>query len=89
MASVDQMAGWVADPDVVYTTVPMKVMDFAAFMHKVGRLKRVPNSWKDMFFDGKPRRRRKLTLNPNTRRIRQPPDVPTGSSDTSAATPAC
>jgi NitT/TauT family transport system substrate-binding protein len=50
MATVDQMAGWVADPDVVYTTVPMKVMDFAAFMHKVGRLKREPNSWKDMFF---------------------------------------
>jgi NitT/TauT family transport system substrate-binding protein len=51
MGTVDQMSGWVADPDVVYTTVPMKVMDFAAFMHKVGRLKRVPNSWKDMFFE--------------------------------------
>jgi NitT/TauT family transport system substrate-binding protein len=51
MASVDQMAGWVADPDVIYTTVPMKVMDFATFMHNVGRLKRVPNSWKDMFFE--------------------------------------
>ncbi|HEX4365901.1 MAG TPA: ABC transporter substrate-binding protein [Rhodopila sp.] len=48
--SVEQMAGWVADPDVVYTTVPMKVMDFAVFMHKVGRLKRQPDSWKDMFF---------------------------------------
>jgi NitT/TauT family transport system substrate-binding protein len=51
MATVDQMAGWVADPDVVYTTVPMKVMDFAAFMHQVGRLKRQPDSWKDMFFE--------------------------------------
>ena len=50
-ATVAQMAGWVADPDVVYTTVPMKVMDFAAFMHQVGRLKRQPDSWKDMFFD--------------------------------------
>jgi NitT/TauT family transport system substrate-binding protein len=50
-ASVAQMAGWVADPDVAYTTVPMKVMEFAAFMHKVGRLKRQPNSWKDMFFE--------------------------------------
>jgi NitT/TauT family transport system substrate-binding protein len=45
-----QMAEWVADPDVAYTTVPMKVMDFAAFMHKVGRVKRLPGSWKDMFF---------------------------------------
>jgi NitT/TauT family transport system substrate-binding protein len=48
--TVEQMAGWVSDPDVVYTTVPMKVMDFAAFMRRVGRLKREPNSWKDMFF---------------------------------------
>lgn len=49
-ASLAQMAGWVADPDVAYTTVPMKVMDFVAFMHKVGRLKRQPGSWKDLFF---------------------------------------
>lgn len=48
--SVDQMTGWVSDPDVVYTTAPMKTMQFAAFMHKVGRLKRLPGSWKDMFF---------------------------------------
>jgi NitT/TauT family transport system substrate-binding protein len=45
-----QMTEWVADPDVAYTTVPMKVMDFAAFMHSVGRLKRRPESWKDLFF---------------------------------------
>jgi len=48
--SAEQMAGWIADPDVVYTTEPMKVMEFAAFMHSVGRLKRQPDSWKDMFF---------------------------------------
>jgi NitT/TauT family transport system substrate-binding protein len=51
MASVQQMAGWIADPDVVYTTVPMRVMDFVVFMHKAGRLKRQPESWKDMFFE--------------------------------------
>lgn len=49
-ATLDQMTGWVADPDVVYTTVPMKTHQFAAFMHRVGRLKRLPGSWKDMFF---------------------------------------
>jgi NitT/TauT family transport system substrate-binding protein len=48
--SVERMARWVADPDVAYTTVPMKVMDFVSFMHKVGRLKRQPDSWKDLFF---------------------------------------
>jgi NitT/TauT family transport system substrate-binding protein len=45
-----QMTEWVADPDVAYTTIPMKVMDFVAFMHKVGRVKHLPGSWKDMFF---------------------------------------
>lgn len=50
MATAQQMTKWVADPDVAYTTVPMKIMDFAVFMHRVGRLKRQPNSWKDMFF---------------------------------------
>ena len=49
-SGIEQMAGWIADPDVVYTTVPMKVMEFAGFMHKVGRIKRQPETWKDMFF---------------------------------------
>jgi NitT/TauT family transport system substrate-binding protein len=40
----------IEDPDVDYTTTPAKVMDFANFMHKVGRLKRVPDSWKGYFF---------------------------------------
>lgn len=49
-AGIELMAKWAADPDVAYTTVPMKVMEFAGFMHKVGRMKRQPESWKDMFF---------------------------------------
>ena len=50
-ATIAQMAGWVADPNVVYTTVPMKVMDFAAFPHRVGRLKRQSDRWTDMLFE--------------------------------------
>ncbi|HEX9464500.1 MAG TPA: ABC transporter substrate-binding protein [Alphaproteobacteria bacterium] len=49
-SSVDEIAKMVADPDVDYTTTPAKVMDFAGFMHKVGRIKRLPASWKDYFF---------------------------------------
>ena len=41
---------YAVDPDVDYTTTPAKVMDFAGFMHKVGRIKRLPASWKDYFF---------------------------------------
>jgi NitT/TauT family transport system substrate-binding protein len=50
IATLAQMTQWVADPDVSYTIVPMKVMEFANFMQKVGRVKRVAPSWKDMFF---------------------------------------
>jgi NitT/TauT family transport system substrate-binding protein len=39
----------IVDPDNVWTTVPQKAMLFAAFMHKVGRLKHMPESWKDVF----------------------------------------
>jgi len=48
--TVESLAHMVADPDVDYTTTPVKVMDTVAFMHKVGRIKRVPASWKDLFF---------------------------------------
>jgi NitT/TauT family transport system substrate-binding protein len=47
--SVDAMRDIIIDPDNVWTTVPQKLMVFAAFMHKVGRLKHMPGSWKDMF----------------------------------------
>jgi NitT/TauT family transport system substrate-binding protein len=48
--SVDALEKMVADPDVEYTTTPINVMAFVDFMYKVGRLKKKPNSWKDMFF---------------------------------------
>jgi NitT/TauT family transport system substrate-binding protein len=49
-STVDEITTMVADPDVDYTTRPDKLMDFAGFMHKVGRVKRLPASWKDYFF---------------------------------------
>ena len=48
--SLDALEKMVADPDVEYTTTPVHVMTFINFMHKVGRLKKKPDSWKDMFF---------------------------------------
>jgi len=50
-ASVDKFSDWVADPDVEYTTVPLKTLEFATFMHKVGRIKRVAPRWQDMYFE--------------------------------------
>ncbi|HEY4140451.1 MAG TPA: ABC transporter substrate-binding protein [Pseudolabrys sp.] len=48
--SLDALEKMVADPDVEYTTTPVNVMKFIDFMHKVGRLKKKPETWKDMFF---------------------------------------
>jgi NitT/TauT family transport system substrate-binding protein len=48
--SLDALEKMVADPDVEYTTTPVNVMKFIDFMYKVGRIKKKPDSWKDMFF---------------------------------------
>jgi sulfonate transport system substrate-binding protein len=40
---------YISDPDNVWTTAPQQSMEFATFMHKVGSIKRLPASWKDMF----------------------------------------
>jgi len=47
---LDALEKMVADPDVEYTTTPVNVMKFIDFMYKVGRIKKKPESWKDMFF---------------------------------------
>jgi NitT/TauT family transport system substrate-binding protein len=46
---VEAMQRMIIDPDNVWTTVPQKLMAFATFMHNVGRLKHLPNSWQDVF----------------------------------------
>jgi NitT/TauT family transport system substrate-binding protein len=47
---VDELARMVADPDVDYTTTPANVMTLIEFMHRAGRIKRMPGSWKELFF---------------------------------------
>jgi len=48
--ALDELEKMVADPDVEYTTTPVSVMKIVDFMHKVGRIKKKPASWKDLFF---------------------------------------
>jgi NitT/TauT family transport system substrate-binding protein len=48
--ALDALEKMVADPDVEYTTTPINVMKVVDFMHEVGRIKKKPGSWKDMFF---------------------------------------
>ena len=47
--SQSDMVKYISDPDNVWTTTPQQSMEFANFMHKVGSIKRLPASWKDMF----------------------------------------
>ncbi len=44
-----EMVKFISDPDNVWTTAPQQSMEFATFMHKVGTMKRLPSSWKDMY----------------------------------------
>jgi NitT/TauT family transport system substrate-binding protein len=48
--SADDLVAMIGDPDIDYTTTPANLMKHAEFMHKVGRLRRLPASWKDLFF---------------------------------------
>ena len=43
------LAKYISDPDNVWTIAPQQSMEFATFMHKVGTMKRLPASWKDMY----------------------------------------
>src|SRR5690606_6802209 len=38
------------NPDISYTLTPNNIMKYVNFMHKVGSIKVMPDSWKDLFF---------------------------------------
>jgi len=48
-SSEADMTRFISDPDNIWTTVPQQTMTFAGFMHKVGTMKRLPESWKDLY----------------------------------------
>jgi sulfonate transport system substrate-binding protein len=48
-SSHEEMIKFIADPDNIWTTTPQQTMTFAGFMHKVGTMKRLPASWKDLY----------------------------------------
>jgi NitT/TauT family transport system substrate-binding protein len=50
-SSVDDILEILNDPDNKYTLTPNNIMKYVDFMHKIGSIKTVPASWKDMFFD--------------------------------------
>lgn len=48
-STLTEMTKYISDPDNVWTTTPQQSMEFAIFMHKVGTVKRLPSSWKEMY----------------------------------------
>ncbi len=48
-ADKTRMTKMVADPDNVWTTTPQSSMKYLTFMHKVGTIKKLPASWKDLY----------------------------------------
>jgi NitT/TauT family transport system substrate-binding protein len=48
-STLEEMIKFISDPDNIWTTMPQQTMTFANFMHKVGTMKRLPDSWKDMY----------------------------------------
>lgn len=48
-ADAARVVTMIKDPDNIWTTAPQNAMGFAAFMHKVGSVKRLPSDWKELF----------------------------------------
>jgi NitT/TauT family transport system substrate-binding protein len=48
---VDVVEGILNDPNIVYTTTPQNIMKFAEFMHSIGSIRTMPESWKDVYWE--------------------------------------
>lgn len=48
--SVDEIERQLKDPNFAFIATPRNFMKYAEFMHRIGTLKVLPSSWKDVFF---------------------------------------
>jgi NitT/TauT family transport system substrate-binding protein len=48
--SLEEIVAMLEDPRIVFTLTPHRVLRTAEFMHRIGRVKYRPVSWKDLFF---------------------------------------
>jgi NitT/TauT family transport system substrate-binding protein len=48
--SVEEIAAILEDPRLIFTLTPHRVLRTAEFLHRTGRVKERPSSWKDLFF---------------------------------------
>ncbi|WP_428103282.1 ABC transporter substrate-binding protein [Candidatus Rariloculus sp.] len=48
----DALVDVLGDPEIRFTTTPENVMKYAGFMHGIGSIANLPDSWRDLFFPG-------------------------------------
>jgi NitT/TauT family transport system substrate-binding protein len=48
--SVDEVVAVLEDPDIEFTTTPRNVVKYATFMHSIGSIDTLPQSWRELFF---------------------------------------
>jgi NitT/TauT family transport system substrate-binding protein len=48
--ALEDLTDTIGEPDLAYRTAPSGLMRLAEFMHRIGRIKRKPESWKELFF---------------------------------------
>lgn len=48
--TVAEMVAMLSDPKINFTIAPSATLPVAEFMHRIGRIKNKPASWKDLFF---------------------------------------
>jgi NitT/TauT family transport system substrate-binding protein len=49
--SIEEILAMLEDPRIVFTLTPHRVLRTAEFMHRIGRVKHRPASWKELFFE--------------------------------------
>jgi len=45
-----ELTALLADPEIVFTTTPANTLRYAEFMHSIGSIEHLPESWRDLFF---------------------------------------
>jgi NitT/TauT family transport system substrate-binding protein len=48
--SRDELAALLADPEIQFTTAPANTLRYAQFMHSIGSIETLPETWRDLFF---------------------------------------
>lgn len=48
--SVEELVEVLGDPDIQFTTTPENTQKYATFMHEIGSIEHLPESWRDLFF---------------------------------------